>query len=518
MARNVRRRGRRRVFGKRGNWFTRLKVWQKTLLCVAVVLICLLSAGAMYVYAKWNMIDTQEIRADDLIINEEVRKNTEVDLGDGYTNVALFGVDSRDGNLGKGNRTDCIIVASLNNETKEIKMVSVYRDTILDLSEGTYQKCNAAYSYGGPVMAINMLNMNLDLDIEDYVTVDFGAIADAIDLLGGVEIEVKDEEVKYINKYIPETARSAGKSANLLSGPGTQLLDGTQATTYARIRSTAGGDFTRTERQRLVIEKMFEKALEADLGTINEIIDEVFPQVSTSFTLQEILGYAAAYSEYQLGDNMGFPIDKSTDTLSGLGSIVIPEDLTSNVSQLHEFLFGTEDYTPSSTVQTVNANIISKVGSAGAADSSGSGSGSGSSGSSGNSGSSSSYSNSGGTGNQNWNGTWNNGGSGSGATGGTGDDSGSDGGGNGGGTGNGGSQDNSSDTGNTGNSGGSGGDDGNTGNSSGGGTGDTGSTGGGDASGTGGTGAGSGDAGGGTAGAGGGSAGAGGDAAAQSAE
>ena len=167
---------------------------------------------------------------------------------------------------GEGNRTDCIIVASLNNETKEIKMVSVYRDTLLDLSEGTYQKCNAAYSYGGPVLAINMLNMNLDLDIQDYVTVDFGAIADAIDLLGGVDIEVTEEELPYINQYIPETANSAGKSANYLSSAGLQTLDGTQATTYARIRSTAGGDFTRTERQRPCNREKFEKAKSADWG------------------------------------------------------------------------------------------------------------------------------------------------------------------------------------------------------------------------------------------------------------
>lgn len=370
MSKDVRRRGHRRARIKKGNWFTRMKMWQRVLLCTGMFVFCLVCTAATYVYAMWSKIDTQDIKADDLIINDEVKMNREVDLGDGYTNVALFGVDSRDGNLGKGNRTDCIIVASLNNETKEIKMVSVYRDTLLDLSEGTYQKCNAAYSYGGPIMAINMLNMNLDLDIQDYVTVDFGAIADAIDLLGGVEIEVTEEELPYINKYIPETANSAGKTAHLLESAGTQLLDGTQATTYARIRSTAGGDFTRTERQRLVIEKMFEKALQADLGTINDIINAVFPQVSTSFTLQEILSYAAAYSEYKLGDNMGFPIDQSTDTLSGLGSIVIPEDLVTNVTQLHEFLFGTSDYVPSSTVHNVSQNIISRVGSARASSSS----------------------------------------------------------------------------------------------------------------------------------------------------
>ena len=256
-------------------------------------------------------------------------------------------------------------MASLNNETKEIKMVSVYRDTLLDLSEGTYQKCNAAYSYGGPVTAINMLNMNLDLDIEDYVTVDFGAIADAIDLLGGIELDITDEEAGYLNEFLQETADSAGKEAHFLDKGGHLLLDGVQATTFARIRSTAGGDFTRTERQRIVIEKMFEKAMTADLGTINSIIDKVFPQVSTSFTLQEILMYASAYSEYTLGENTGFPIDKTTDTISGLGSIVIPQDLTSNVVKLHEFLFGTTDYTPSSTVQRINGNIISRISSAG---------------------------------------------------------------------------------------------------------------------------------------------------------
>ncbi len=365
MSKNVRRRGRKHARAKKGNWFTRLKAWQKVLVCFAGVLVCLVGSAGLYVMAKWNKVDTQEIKADDLIINQEVVQNKEVDLGDGYTNVALFGVDSRDGNLGKGNRTDCIIVASLNNETKEIKMVSVYRDTLLDLSEGTYQKCNAAYSYGGPVTAINMLNMNLDLDIQDYVTVDFGAIADAIDLLGGIELDVTDEEAKTLNKYIQETANSAGKEAHFIDGGGHYLLDGSQATTFARIRSTAGGDFTRTERQRVVIEKMFEKALTADLGTINSIIDKVFPQISTSFTLQEILTYASAYSEYTLGENIGFPIDKSTDTISGLGSIVIPQDLASNVTKLHEFLFGTTGYTPSSTVQKVNANIISRVNSSG---------------------------------------------------------------------------------------------------------------------------------------------------------
>ena len=135
MSKNTRRARRRRTRRKKGNWFTRLKLWQKILLCTAAVIICVLFVAVAYVYAMWNKIDAQEIKVDDLIINQEVVQNKEVDLGDGYTNVALFGVDSRDGSLGKGNRTDCIIVASLNNETKEIKMISVYRYTLLNLSE-----------------------------------------------------------------------------------------------------------------------------------------------------------------------------------------------------------------------------------------------------------------------------------------------------------------------------------------------------------------------------------------------
>ena len=157
--------------------------------------------------AKLGKVKREVIPKEKIVVNV-----LEEDVGVGYTNFAVFGVDSREGEMEKGTRTDCLIVASLNNETKEVRLVSVYRDSFLDLSDGTLQKCNAAYSYGGAEQAINMLNMNLDLDIQDFVTVDFTAVSDVVDLLGGIEIEIQEEEV--------------------------------QATTYARIRSTAGSDFT----------------------------------------------------------------------------------------------------------------------------------------------------------------------------------------------------------------------------------------------------------------------------------
>ncbi|MFR9271293.1 MAG: LCP family protein [Clostridia bacterium] len=317
----------------------------------------LAASGVIYVAAKLGKIDTQDIPQEDIVINAEAEE-----AGEGFTNVALFGVDSREGDLAEGTRTDCIIVGSLNNKTKEIKMVSVYRDTLLDIKDGELQKCNAAYSFGGPEQAINMLNKNLDLDIQKYVTVDFSVVAEAIDLLGGIDIDVKEEEIQYLNEFVYETGQVAGKEAYFVHEPGVQTLDGVQATTYARIRSTAGGDFTRTERQRIVIEKMVEKIKKSDLGTVNEIIDKVLPSISTNFTSAEILSYAKDFAKYTLGESSGFPIDKTTDTLSGLGSIVIPVTLADNVEKLHEFLYGTTDYTVSSTVQNISGSIVSRIG------------------------------------------------------------------------------------------------------------------------------------------------------------
>lgn len=303
------------------------------------------------------------MKSEDIVVNKEAEISAE-----GYTNVALFGIDSREGDLDKGSRTDCLIVASLDNKTKEVRLASVYRDTLLDIGDGELQKCNAAYSFGGPTQAINMLNKNLDLNIQDYVTFDFAAVAKAIDALGGVEIDVKEEEVQYLNKFLGETARVAGTEAHEVTKSGKQLLDGTQATTYARIRSTAGGDFTRTERQRLVIEKMVEKLQQSKLTTINNIIDEILPTIKTSFSATDILAYAKDFAKYKIADSMGFPFDKTTDTISGLGSIVIPVTLKSNVQKLHEFFYSNETYTSSADVLSISAAVTERVGNRSATD------------------------------------------------------------------------------------------------------------------------------------------------------
>lgn len=331
---------------------------KKIILWMTGTVILSLGIGAAYAAIKLNQLDLQELDENKITVNDGLKK----DLGEGYTTFVVFGGDSREGGLDTGVRSDCIIVVSLNNKTKELKMASVYRDTLLDIGGGTLQKCNAAYSFGGPEQAISMLNMNLDLNIKDYVTVDFKAVAEAIDLLGGIELEIKEEEIQYINEFLQETADVAGKEAKEITHAGVQKLDGAQATTYARIRSTAGGDFTRTERQRLVIEKMLEKVTKSKLGTINKIVDKVFPDIRSSFSVKDILLYATFFKQYHIGGTEGFPMDKSADTISGKGSVVIPVTLEQNVQQLHEFLYATKSYTPSSKVSSISASIESMVG------------------------------------------------------------------------------------------------------------------------------------------------------------
>ena len=352
------RRRRRRKQKKITQWFKKLSTKQKVLLISGIVVLLSMIAGVIYVASIFNKLDTQELGEDEIFINEELSDT----VGVGYTNFVLFGGDSRDGEVAKNLNTDTIIIVSLNNETKEVKMVSVYRDTLLDLTNGKIKKCNSAYNIGGAKQAINMLNMNLDLDIKKYVTVDFSAVVDLVDMVGGIEVEVSKAEMKEMNKFIGETASVAGKKANYIKNPGLQKLDGVQATTYSRIRKNVGNDYARTERQRLVIQKVVEKAMKSNLSTINDIIDELFPRISTNFTMTEILSYAKDFKKYTFGETSGFPFKKGSGTIPGRGSSVFPITLESNVSELHAFLFGTEDYQPSSKVVSISGEIAYIVG------------------------------------------------------------------------------------------------------------------------------------------------------------
>lgn len=355
MARNtkrkVRRRGRRK---KRGfaSWSLGKKIGAVlggTFLAVAVI-------GMVILASKMNKLKSVKLNTDKLNISDEVQHE------EGYTNVALFGLDSRENDLGKGNRSDTIMIASLNNDTKEVKLVSIYRDTLLELDDGSYNKANAAYAFGGPEGAVSLINRNLDMNIEKYVTVNFNALVDVIDAVGGLDLELTHDEVVHMNNYCVETSKVTGKSYEKIEPEveGTYHLNGVQAVSYSRIRYTAGGDFKRAERQRLVLEKIADKVQNMSVGTVNKIIDSVFPQISTNFTLAEMIGYAKNLTKYKLGDSIGFPADNTTDMLNEVGSVVIPDTLSSNVMEVHKFLFENDGYTVSSTITSVENGIAEK--------------------------------------------------------------------------------------------------------------------------------------------------------------
>ena len=316
------------------------------------------ATGAVLVASKMTKLETTELDTDKLNIAE-----TDEETETGYLNVALFGLDSRENDLGKGNRSDTMMIASLNKETKEVKLVSIYRDTLLQLDDGSYNKANAAYSFGGPEGAISLINRNLDMNIEKYVTVNFNALVDVIDALGGLDISMAAAEVVHMNNYCVETSKVTGKSYEKIEPEvdGTYHLNGVQAVSYSRIRYTAGGDFQRASRQRLVLSLIAEKAQTMSLSTVNKIIDSVFPQVSTNFTLGEMIGYAKDFKEYKMGESMGFPEDNTTDMLNVVGSVVIPKTLTSNVTKVHQFLFGNDGYQVSSNITQIEGGIATKA-------------------------------------------------------------------------------------------------------------------------------------------------------------
>lgn len=306
------------------------------------------------------------LQRDPEFIQEEIKSN---DIGvefeeqmKGYWTIAIFGVDARDGAIGKDTHSDVIMLCNINLDTGEIKLVSVYRDTYLNVdTDGSYNKINSAYFEGGPAQAVEALNRNLDLKIWDYVTFNWKAVAQAIDILGGVDIELSKAEFHYINSFITETVKATGIGSKHLTHAGMNHLDGVQAVAYGRLR-LMDTDFARTERQRKVVEQAFEKCKKADFETLYRLIGTVFPNVKTSLWVDDLVSNARNISKFHLGETTGFPQARGDASLPKKGSVVVPATLETNVSRLHEFLFGTENYVPSDTVKSISQKIAADTG------------------------------------------------------------------------------------------------------------------------------------------------------------
>ena len=295
-------------------------------------------------------------------------KNTELPVAktehmQGYMTIAVFGVDSRDGNVHKGTNTDVIMLCNINRDTGEIKLVSVFRDTYLNTSSGgTYNKINSAYANGGAEQALAALNRNLDLNIEDYVTFNWKSVADGINMLGGIDgIDISKAEFRYINSFITETVQKTGVPSTQLKSAGVQHLDGIQAVAYGRLR-LMDTDYARTERQRLVIQKAFEKAKQADLGLLNRILLMEVEQVETSLSFSDLTSLILDIGKYHIGETGGFPFARDSMIMGKKGDCVIPQTLESNVTELHKFLYGEEGYQTTDLVKKISAKISADSG------------------------------------------------------------------------------------------------------------------------------------------------------------
>lgn len=347
---------------KRKKMTRRQRRKRKLMLFIVEVLVILILLAALFVIIKLNKLNnTGDLDEDKLNINIDAKTQ---ELLDGYTNIALFGIDNRSTGKYESGNSDCIMIASINNDTKEVRLVSVYRDSFLAVDDDdNLRKLNAAYAKGGPTGAVAALNKNLDLDIKEYVAVDFNAVMEVVDALGGIELDITSQEAETMKIYINEMNEVMGTNGTAVSGPGLQTVNGIQALAYCRDRYSGGDDYGRTERQRTVISKIVEKAKAASLPTLNKVIDELFPDISTSLSSSEILGLAASIKDYELADTQGWPFQLTTERMGGkLGDVVVPTDLETNVNLLHQYLFDVEDYETTQTVKNISKSVINETG------------------------------------------------------------------------------------------------------------------------------------------------------------
>ena len=335
------------------------------LLIAEVMVACVLIYVAYTLFFKVDVTKVGKVNLNEETIsqsiNETVATNQQMS---GYTNIALFGVDSREEELTKNTRSDTIMIASINNANGDIRLCSVYRDTYLNLSNDTYTKCNAAYAQGGPEQAISMLNMNLDMDIQDFVTIGFRGLTDVVDALGGVSIDVTDAEISHLNNYQSTMATELKLNYTPVTSSGVQTLNGLQATAYCRIRYTAGDDFRRAERQRTVLMACLDKAKGMSYSQLETVANTAFSETYTSLDLSEILDLLKNIANYSVVANDGFPNEemRTTGTMGKAGSCVLPVDLQSNVKWLHQFLFEDSEYEVSADVSKYSERIKGDVG------------------------------------------------------------------------------------------------------------------------------------------------------------
>lgn len=315
---------------------------KKIIIGVIAVLAAVAIGVGVYANSKLSKVKQTTVDEDKLEISEEV----EEEIGTDYLNVAIFGVNAKEAG-DKAVDSDAVYVASLNQETKEVKIFSVYGNTLMQ-HEGKTVKMKEAYAEGGAEEAIAVLNETLELNIKDYVTLNFAAMVDLIDTLGGIEIDVTEEEIPHINGYAQGIAKALGKKTKDITAAGKQKLDGVQATGYCRIRVTDGGDVKRGSRQMEVINKMLEKLTTSGFEQVDKCMDIVLPNVETNFENGDIISYGADAKKYKVSLLPAFPRtikeqvrqpQKEGVQFADFEEIVEGTNLEKDVEDIHKELF-----------------------------------------------------------------------------------------------------------------------------------------------------------------------------------
>ena len=344
----------------------------------------LILSGILFVYAWINRsmdkMNQDTLDSSQIQINSEVKANTDLSQMSGTQVIALVGVDARGvkgSELAESMNSDTIILCCIDHDKQEIRMVSIMRDTWMNMAKYTdeyyeFDKANSAYNRGGPESMLSMLNTNLDFALTDYVTVNFKALADAIDVLGGLDIEMTNAECVHANNYNREVSEAQGVEYEAIpydedlgdDYSEVRHVSGALATSYARIRYGGGDDAKRTSRQRIVINLMVQK-LKQNPTKIPEILDKVMGNVSTSLTKNEILELGMHAVTYTMGTSYAYPFQLcyGENVVNALGEdVVIPVTLEFNVRELHEYLYPGLSYEPSAAVTEYSDYIARKSG------------------------------------------------------------------------------------------------------------------------------------------------------------
>jgi len=243
-----------------------------------------------------------------------------------------------------------------------VKIISTYRDTYLKMGDTyTYDKITHACAYGGPEMTMKSLNQVMDLDIENYVVVNFKAVADLVDAVGGITVDVQDYEIEQLNKYTIRTANNIGREKyQLVEASGNQTLDGCQAVSYSRIRKGVGDDFKRTERMRAVLSKVFAKMKYMSFNDVKELIPMMSAQVQTNLSKSDILALASRLPSFNILGSTGWPYNVTAGWIGEL-SYTLPVNIVNDTIRLHKEMFGQEDYVPSDSVRAISAEIAARI-------------------------------------------------------------------------------------------------------------------------------------------------------------